>query len=769
MKRLFFVAVLFGALILSGILGFSYLKLKNKTPQAYFESGKSNYDQGNFANADIDFLNAIKRDGNHRDSRYYLALSYLAQKDLPAGAQQLKALLNIYPDDIPANLELGNLYVSAASGRTNYFQLAKEQAQKVLAKEPQNVGALVLDGNASSGLKDYSTSVESLQKAIALDPKNIPAWISLGATWTQQKNFPEAEKAFLKAREVDPKGTGGIISLANFYRAAGNPEKAQTVFNEALAQHPAEREIYSQVVDTYVENRKFDDAERVLKSAQAANGDDPAPTLDLAEIYKRQKRTEDERKILLDAKSKYPKSIPVAIKLASNLMVDKPDLARKEIDQILKEDPKNPAGQVLLGELQFSKGEFDAAAETLGKEPAVTSSFPQVHYLLGNMILKKGNVDEAQAHFQQALEKERNYIPARVALVNGYITKGQLSEARAANRQLLEADPSNVSGNLMRAVIDANDKKTESVAESEFSSLATQYPNNPDVQRQLGLYQTTRGKYAAAEKSFLRALELAPSEQSFRDLTLFYLLSKQSERAMQKLNAVPEAQRQSFHYELIGIVAEQNRKFPESEAAYKKALEKEPNRLSTESQLFNQYLRTGRLDDAQHLLDGVATSMPSNAVVPAMKGAVAELQGDPKAAEENYRKALQINSTIDFAANNLAYLLVQDGRDLQFAQSLAEGVRKRQPQNPAAADTLAWAYYKQELFVLGRDQAQFAVSQQPDNGVFQYHLGEIYKKTSENAKAIGALKKAVASPIKFKEKDLAEASLKDLLNAPAKH
>jgi len=148
-----------------------------------------------------------------------------------------------------------------------------------------------------------------------------------------------------------------------------------------------------------------------------------------------------------------------------------------------------------------------------------------------------------------------------------------------------------------------------------------------------------------------------------------------------------------------------------------------------------------------------------------LRAQIKETQGNSKEAEENYRKALQMEPNFDLAANNLAFILAEDGRDLQTALGLAQGARKRQPQNATIADTLGWVYYKLDLPVLARGQAEFAVSVQPQNGTFQFHMGEIYKKNSQKAEAIRALQKAAASPKSFKEKSLAEAELKELVNS----
>ena len=125
-------------------------------------------------------------------------------------------------------------------------------------------------------------------------------------------------------------------------------------------------------------------------------------------------------------------------------------------------------------------------------------------------------------------------------------------------------------------------------------------------------------------------------------------------------------------------------------------------------------------------------------------------------------QALQIDPNSEVAANNLAYLVAENGGDLQSALGWAQAARKKQPENPGIADTLGWIYYKLGNHVLARDQLQFAVSKEPGNGVFQYHLGMIYKANKQLPDAERALRRVVSIPQEFKEKQLAQAALKEI-------
>src|SRR5262249_42526980 len=154
-------------------------------------------------------------------------------------------------------------------------------------------------------------------------------------------------------------------------------------------------------------------------------------------------------------------------------------------------------------------------------------------------------------HYRKSINLNKAYVPAMIALATRLMTKGKLDEARTEVRQILELDPRNAEARGMRARIGIADKNYAQ-AETDLSSLVQEFPDNAQVQRQMGIYLALRGRKAEAEKSLLRVLELDPTEQSFRDLTSFYIQTKQAERAAQKINAVPDAQKQAFHYELLG-------------------------------------------------------------------------------------------------------------------------------------------------------------------------------------------------------------------------
>jgi tetratricopeptide (TPR) repeat protein len=99
--------------------------------------------------------------------------------------------------------------------------------------------------------------------------------------------------------------------------------------------------------------------------------------------------------------------------------------------------------------------------------------------------------------------------------------------------------------------------------------------------------------------------------------------------------------------------------------------------------------------------------------------------GKDEIAKQLYERALSIDPNAAFAANNLAFMLVSEGKDLDRALDYARRARSAMPQAPAAADTLAWIYYKRNLHDSAYPLLQEAIKAQPENATYRFHLAAV--------------------------------------------
>jgi Flp pilus assembly protein TadD len=121
-----------------------------------------------------------------------------------------------------------------------------------------------------------------------------------------------------------------------------------------------------------------------------------------------------------------------------------------------------------------------------------------------------------------------------------------------------------------------------------------------------------------------------------------------------------------------------------------------------------------------------------------------ELQGDWQKAETSYQKALSIQSDDAVAANNLAYLMLEHGGDVNVALTLAQTARRGLQGMPNSADTLGWAYYHNGSFSAAAPLLEEAVRKAPSNSTYLYHLGLIYTKLNDSARARAQFERAIS-------------------------
>ena len=129
----------------------------------------------------------------------------------------------------------------------------------------------------------------------------------------------------------------------------------------------------------------------------------------------------------------------------------------------------------------------------------------------------------------------------------------------------------------------------------------------------------------------------------------------------------------------------------------------------------------------------------------------------------HYEKAFEADPSSATAANNLAWVLAENDLDLDRALRLAQSARASRPSEGEIIDTLGWVYLKREALPLAARTLEEAVSLEPENPLYQYHLGVTYAKRGEDAKARKALNRALELQPDFPRADDAKKIIATLV------
>ena len=116
-------------------------------------------------------------------------------------------------------------------------------------------------------------------------------------------------------------------------------------------------------------------------------------------------------------------------------------------------------------------------------------------------------------------------------------------------------------------------------------------------------------------------------------------------------------------------------------------------------------------------------------------GVLEEKRGNWQKAQGLYEKALQVQPDHPLAANNLAYLLLQHGGNVDVAITYAQTARRGLPDSPSSADTLGWAYYQKGSYGQAVQLFEEATKKVPENPNYHYHLALAYQKSHDRDNA----------------------------------
>jgi len=308
---------------------------------------------------------------------------------------------------------------------------------------------------------------------------------------------------------------------------------------------------------------------------------------------------------------------------------------------------------------------------------------------------------------------------AQVSLANK-----ELERAIETANLALKTDPSN----LMAMAIKANAQINAGnliQARSDLEKEVVRFPESPDLQFQLALVNYADRKLPEAEKLFRKLLEKYPNDPRLNFATSDVLLNtgrgKQALGLLQdQLQKAPGNQAMRF---AVASTALRTGDFQVADSEFRKLIEVQPKNFELYMRLGETLRQQGRMQQAIEMLRRGQALAPADAMANLQLGLTYEAAGMRREAVPLYENVLKANSNNAVALNNLAYLLAEDGRDLDRALTYATRAKQQVPDNDSVSDTLGWVYLKKKLadnaLVIFKDLAK----KDPKNSQFRYHLG----------------------------------------------
>jgi tetratricopeptide (TPR) repeat protein len=440
--------------------------------------------------------------------------------------------------------------------------------------------------------------------------------------------------------------------------------------------------------------------------------------------------------------------------------------AIEQLNQTLRYAPDDPAVLLKLGEVQVQQGRYDEALQTGQKMQAVKAGGAVL--LLANACLHKGDLRAATGHLAGLAEND----PDRHCL-EGYcfMVEGQYGKALQSMENALKADPTHLGAYSARAAL--------KVCLGQQLDARTELTNHWDasVGRLLVFIQASgrasRGEWRPALEGFQAAEGLVPGfamtgidasilaagvprqKAGLLSLGVLFYLNNLDAPASAAFQEALKSQPYSFmanYWAAITCLKRKDR--PQALEALQKATQRAPNFFAALYAIGELHFGLGKPALAADYYRRAQAVKPDPGLALRL-GLYYENSGDPLRAKEAYRTVIKLAPDLFLGYNQLAWLLVKRGEDLDEALKLARKADALQPGNASILDTLGWVCYRKGQYAEADQHLQKATSINPADPVIWYHLGAVCQARSERERAKTALQKALQLSDKFE--DAAEA------------
>jgi tetratricopeptide (TPR) repeat protein len=296
-----------------------------------------------------------------------------------------------YPSQAPLAWE------ALAEGYTRLYRILDALAclDRWLARQPDNVRALALRGNAYWQIGRSQQAAEPYRRVIELGPDNTEVRWRLGRCMLDVGRYQEALDHFQVVLRRRPNDPDVLVRLARCYERLDQPERARDLLDEVLAEHPGHGEALRTRGRLARKSGDLAGAERWLREAVRTLPNDYLVNFALYEV--------------LRDRQKGPKEVHAQLARAERV-----------------------------------KDRRERLAEITTRQMSARPLDPNLHAELGALLIELGSEEAGERWLLSALQRDSNCRAAHTALAGYYQSKGDAD--RAAEHRRLAAQAQATSG-----------------------------------------------------------------------------------------------------------------------------------------------------------------------------------------------------------------------------------------------------------------------------------------------------------------------------------
>lgn len=736
----------------------------------YVASGDKYFSQGKYKEASLMYRSALKKDAKFGEAYSKLGETELRRGEIREAIGALRRAVELLPTDENPAGRLADIYLAIYATPGNRTEAVLKEVQQLsdvlLKRNPNSYHGQRLTGFISVARNDLPKALVAFEKANQARPDQPDLLFAWAQTLMQSKETAKAEAVTRRIIEKNPRFAPAYDFLIVACMKTNRQADADRVMALKLKNNPNVADFVIQQAGYYFATQRRDQAESVLQSLLARGKEMPDGRMKVGDFYARMRDYGKALSIFSDGyKHGGPQANDYHVRMALTQIASGHRMeAMQTVQAVLKDDPKNNSALSLRATLELETGDptkTQAAVTDLQSLLSRQPNNPVVHYNLARAYQAKGELDAAKLQYQEALKRPR-FLAAQLGLAQVNLAKRDFARTIEAADMALKTDPSSLLAMAIKANAQINTGNLLQ-ARGDLEKEIARFPNSPDLQFQLALVSYAERKLPEAEKIFRKLLEKYPNDPRLNFATADVLMNtgrgKQAlELLQEQLRKAPDNQAVRF---AVASTALRIRELQIADREYRKLIELQPKNFELYMRLGEALREQGTIQQAIEMLRRGQALAPANAMANLQLGMTYESAGMRREAVPFYENVLKADSNNPVALNNLAYLLAEDGRDLDRAMTYASRAKQQMPNDDNVSDTLGWVYLRKKLTDNSLMIFKELAKRNPNSPQYQYHLGMALLQKGDRSSARQSLQSALAlKPAKADEPKIREALAK---------
>ena len=540
------------------------IKEAEKLALSHFVDGTMNEMKGNYAEAILDFQEALQYDSS---AGVYFAL--------------------------------GKNYF-----RLNKLALAKKYAEKAVELDSTNKDYYFLLGDIYSYGRNFDDAEKMYERIIQIDSTDLQAHYNLGRLYQANKPL-KALEVYKKLLKITGPEWNVLLKIAELNERLGKIDETISTVEELLKLNPSDLKLQKILIDAYNKHGDFDKSFAMLEDAMRLFPDD-LRLIELkanALVYSgRWKEASGEyKKLITEPEMPFASKVRIGSLFIAQAMKDSSVIpVAKELLEVIDSDSSDWQIKAYLGEIAIQQNNDSVATEYFREASRLAQWNSDIWARLGGLLFDQGKYKEAAEELEKIAANFPHHFGINLILGLSLAQTGKHEDALKYLERAVKLQPADLNANLAIA-FSYNQLKQQTKAIKHLNKVLDVDPENVQALGTLGLIYDSQKKYAQCDSVYQRALQIDSSNTLIQNNYAYSLAErgiKLNEALKLAKSAVSKEPYNSSYLDTIGWIFFKLGNYEKAEKYVKKALELDESNPTLLDHLGDIYEKMNKKDKA---------------------------------------------------------------------------------------------------------------------------------------------------------------------------